>query len=427
MKTSDNKPAMNAPSDAQSIDDLFAELGRTKESLFSTTPVPTQHVDLPHDNLPRPASTSNPAPQPVSRHAAIRSRRESGDFVDSLLRFAMVGCFLFAGFFLLKAIPGSPLRSRPASASATNKPVIQRQLITRDIAVFDVGMRAMGTNPLREQVDPNLPEPDPKNCRKLVLRMSKDSGRLLLVKLLRELQWIEANQVVEGGTFFLNLPEMGAVGDAFVEALLPCPPIEKGPGNVVTGTFAHEADPETKILSVTFANGAYIKGVTDNHPFYSVDRHDFIPVGEMREGDFVKFNDGVTRITKLESRFARPGEMLYNLETHNEHVYQVTTAGILVHNTCAGFNPKMREAHDWLKTRGFDSSKATPYVSKFSARYGGDKLNGMRHGNIGYRIEFDAPNKAHINVFSGKDIGPHFTFSQNEADMAAVLRQLFGN
>ena len=39
-------------------------------------------------------------------------------------------------------------------------------------------------------------------------------------------------------------------------------------------------------------------------------------------------------ITRMESRFARPGEMLYNLEVHNEHVYQVTNAGILVHNTC---------------------------------------------------------------------------------------------
>jgi len=104
---------------------------------------------------------------------------------------------------------------------------------------------------------------------------------------------------------------------------------------VVTGVFAHEAVPDTVILSVTFANGAYIKGVTDNHPFFSVDHNDFVEIGKMCEGAYVKVNDGITRITKIESRFARPGEMLYNLETHNEHVYQVTTAGILVHNTCA--------------------------------------------------------------------------------------------
>ena len=148
------------------------------------------------------------------------------------------------------------------------------------------------------------------------------------------LAWIEANGVVEGGTFFLDLPEMGAVGDAHVEAILPCPPIAPGSGNVVTGVFAHEAETGQPILSVTFANGAYIPGVTDNHPVYSVDRNAFLPIGEMREGETVQVEGGTTQITRIATRPARPGEMLYNLETYNEHVYQVTTAGVLVHNSC---------------------------------------------------------------------------------------------
>jgi hypothetical protein len=125
-----------------------------------------------------------------------------------------------------------------------------------------------GTNPLRHQVE-TAPEPDPETSRKLLLRMKKESGFRLDAMLLRSVDWIEAVGARECGTFFLDLPEMGAVGDAYVEAILPCPPIEDGPGNVVTGVFAHEAD-------------------------------------------------GVTHITKIESRFARPGEMLYNLETHNQ-------------------------------------------------------------------------------------------------------------
>ena len=59
-----------------------------------------------------------------------------------------------------------------------------------------------------------------------------------------------------------------------------------------------------------------------------------MPVGDMREGESVQVADGITKITRMVTRFARPGEMLYNLETHNEHVYQVTSAGVLVHNTC---------------------------------------------------------------------------------------------
>jgi hypothetical protein len=61
----------------------------------------------------------------------------------------------------------------------------------------------------------------------------------------------------------------------------------------------------------------------------------------MKQGDWVKTETGLTQITNLDSRFARSGEMLYNLETHNEHVFQVSLAGVLVHNSCA-----------WLKNVG---------------------------------------------------------------------------
>lgn len=196
----------------------------------------------------------------------------------------------------------------------------------------------MGENPLREQVDPDAPEPNPETWRKLVLRMEKESGRELRVNLLRPVEWIEQAGAEEGGLFYLNLPEMGAVGDAHVVAIEPCPPIESGRGNVVTGTFHHEADPDVKILQVEFSDGAVIKGVTDNHPFWSEDRQDFVPVGELKQGDRVRTQNGITSITSMSSRYPDPGEMLYNLETHNEHVYQVTTAGILVHNSCSGLS-----------------------------------------------------------------------------------------
>ncbi len=75
----------------------------------------------------------------------------------------------------------------------------------------------------------------------------------------------------------------------------------------------------------------------------------------MREGDSVKGIDGVTRITRIESRFARPGEMLYNLETHNEHVFQVTTAGILVHNSCVLTSYSEDLGHHVFAKRAFES------------------------------------------------------------------------
>jgi hypothetical protein len=139
-----------------------------------------------------------------------------------------------------------------------------------------------------------------------------------------------------GNRIFLDLPETGAAGEAFVEAVLPCPPLHKGVGNIVTGVFAHEADPDAIILIVTFENGSRVQGVTKNHPFFSVDRKHFVEIGEMRVSERVKVDRGITRIKGIESRFAERGEILYNLEVQNHHVYQVTTSGILVHNTCPG-------------------------------------------------------------------------------------------
>ena len=72
-------------------------------------------------------------------------------------------------------------------------------------------------------------------------------------------------------------------------------------------------------------------GVTETHPFCSVDREDFVPVGELVEGErLLLFNGETKRVTQ---RLPRPGpECVYNLEVLGEHVYLVTQDGLLVHN-----------------------------------------------------------------------------------------------
>ncbi len=314
--------------DHQALDDIFAAIAERAASSDKTEPVV--------ESIPSEKSKQAPSFRAVQPRPRETPQAISTDWFDVIWRTIMVGCVAAGMYLLLNGFSWSPLRKPrtelPVQCVTVASPPTTR-VVVRDIDTFDVGMRAAGKNPLRGQVE-SAPEPDPQTSRKLVLQMKKESGHRLTVKLLRSLQWMDLVGVKEGGTFFLDLPEMGAVGDAYVDAVLPCPAIDMGPGNVVTGVFAHEADPETKILSVTFANGAYIKGVTDNHPFYSIDRNDFVEVGRMREGETVKVEGGMTRITKIDSRFARPGEMLYNLETHNEHVFRVTTAGVLVHNNC---------------------------------------------------------------------------------------------
>jgi len=291
---------------------------------------------------------------------------------------------------------------------------------TRAIERVALGDRVAGRNPLRDQVEPG-PEPDPASWRRVDLRMAEPGGRLD-IGLLRPLAWVQAVGAKPGATIALDLADLGAAGAAAVVAVGPCPPIAPGPGRVVTGTFAHES---AAVLDLRLEGQPRPIGLTAGHPFYSEDRAAFVPAGGLRPGERLRGRAGPERVASVVERQGR--HRVFNLEIYGEHVYQVTTTGVLVHNSCAGFNPAMQQAQDWLSMRGFDPSRATPFASRMSARFGGGRINGMRYGSIGYRIEFDTRSGAHINVFAGKEIGPHFTFSFNEGDMLAVLRQLFGN
>jgi hypothetical protein len=128
----------------------------------------------------------------------------------------------------------------------------------------------------------------------------------------------------------LDLPEMGAVGTAYVSAIHPNTSVEDGEGQVVTATFSHP--PSTAVLDVTFQGESTPIGVTDNHPFWSEDRERFVPIGEMELGDRVLTYHGETK--RIESKLPRPGpQLVYNLEVYGEHVYFVGEQGLLVHNS----------------------------------------------------------------------------------------------
>ncbi|MBQ9812162.1 MAG: hypothetical protein IJM54_02505, partial [Thermoguttaceae bacterium] len=74
-------------------------------------------------------------------------------------------------------------------------------------------------------------------------------------------------------------------------------------------------------------------GCTDNHPFWSVDRQDFIPAGELIEGERLLLYNGESK--RVVQKLPRPGpQVVYNLEIYGEHVYHVTADGVLVHNDC---------------------------------------------------------------------------------------------
>jgi hypothetical protein len=71
--------------------------------------------------------------------------------------------------------------------------------------------------------------------------MIKPDGKRLDITLLRPLNWIDNAKATIGATIYFDLPEMGAQGLAKVLNIEPCPTIKRGKGNVITGTFHHEA------------------------------------------------------------------------------------------------------------------------------------------------------------------------------------------
>jgi hypothetical protein len=121
---------------------------------------------------------------------------------------------------------------------------------------------------------------------------------------------------------------MGAQGFAMVRNIEPCPPIKPGKGNVITGTFHHEA---ANTIDLYVEGLSKPIGCTDNHPFWSVTRNEFIEAGKLQSGEKLQLYSGQT--AKVVQILPRPGpEQVHNLEVMNEHVYRVADQGILVHN-----------------------------------------------------------------------------------------------
>lgn len=219
--------------------------------------------------------------------------------------------------------------ARTTSVSSASLSAGGKRLVTKPIEDVRVGDRIIGRNPIREQAE--LVEPDPATWRKISLHMTKDGGLGLWIDLLRPLTWVEDHHASAGGTIFLDLLEMGAVGDAEVVAIGPCPEIQPGKGTVVTGTFKHQADEHSEVVHLKLEDQIELTGVTANHPYWSDDRQEFVEVGKLRAGEMVDTEYGLKRVVSITP--IRHNGFLYNLET-TEHVYRVGSLGTLVHNSC---------------------------------------------------------------------------------------------
>ncbi|MFZ5828900.1 MAG: hypothetical protein ACOY3P_02385, partial [Planctomycetota bacterium] len=210
--------------------------------------------------------------------------------------------------------PGELRLASVASAGAA--------LPTARIEAIRLGERLAGRNPLREQVE--QVEPDAATWRQVSLQMTKQSGLGLWIELLRPLAWIEEYAARPGSTIHLDLAEMGAVGDAQVTHVGPCPAIQPGAGTVVTGTFRHQVDEGCTVVHLRLEDQAEPTGVTANHPYWSEDRQAFVEAGSLRVGELVDTVYGRKHVVSI-TPIAHRG-FVYNLET-TEHVYRVGAVG----------------------------------------------------------------------------------------------------
>ncbi|MDZ7615702.1 MAG: hypothetical protein U1E05_01785 [Patescibacteria group bacterium] len=238
---------------------------------------------------------------------------------------------LLAGVLGLWGLGGSHTgRATPVNPAAVNQATMQSAepaLRTKPIEQVQLGERLSGRNPLREEVD--LGEPDPATWRRVELRLMSPGGERAEIEFLWPPKYLEATGATVGGWVELDMPEVGAVGQAEVVSIGPCPPIPPGTGPIVTGRFVHQSDGPA--LNIHVEGLAEPIGCTANHPFWSEDRQQFVEAGPLRPGEHVRTQSaGVVPITCITPRPSAP--LVYNLQVHGEHVYEVSELGVLVHN-----------------------------------------------------------------------------------------------
>ncbi|HEV3024271.1 MAG TPA: polymorphic toxin-type HINT domain-containing protein, partial [Pirellulales bacterium] len=205
-----------------------------------------------------------------------------------------------------------------------------RRLRTKSIEDIRVGERVEAGNPTDElDLSLGMEEPDPLTWRKLVLRAPKADGSSSDIELLRPLWWLEAQGAEVGGHTWITVPECGIDSNAELLYVQPCPPIARGRGRVVTGTFAHAS---AAVLDLSVEGLDEPIGTTANHRFWCEDRQSFVRAVELRVGDELRSLEGSRRVLTVAPR--REAERVCNLEVQCEHVYYVGAEGVLVHNAC---------------------------------------------------------------------------------------------
>jgi RHS repeat-associated protein len=180
-----------------------------------------------------------------------------------------------------------------------------------------------------------LGEPDAATWRKLVLRAVNAADADVEIELLRPVVWLGTQRAAVGVVIDVDLPELNTRGPARVMGIEPSPEIEAGAGTVVTGRFRHVAK---NLLNVHVEGLNQPIGCTEQHPFWSVTRGEFVPANRLQVGELLLTDTGHTaQVVWIEARHT--AQCVHNLEVGGPHVYRVSELGLLVHNASWDVEP----------------------------------------------------------------------------------------
>jgi hypothetical protein len=161
--------------------------------------------------------------------------------------------------------------------------------------------------------------------------MHRNDGCIVDAELLRPRWWIAQNKIIAGNSLPMNIEELQVQGSAKVTSIDDCPEIAGGEGSIVTATF-NTREVNTIVHAEIIGPDGSIETIsgTPIHPVWSIDRSDWVPLGELAEGETLQAADGIATVLSL--ALVTCSLPVYNIEVHGEHVYQVGELGLLVHN-----------------------------------------------------------------------------------------------
>ena len=107
--------------------------------------------------------------------------------------------------------------------------------------------------------------------------------------------------------------------------------LSSGEGSVITGRFTTRQVDIIARAEILGADGTIeiLEGTT-THPVWSLDRQDWVELGELAEGEQLSGQAGIAVVLSL--TIHRCSTPVYNIEVHGEHVYEVGRLALLVHN-----------------------------------------------------------------------------------------------